>query len=89
MAYLSQIPSAENMLDVAPAASRSANSLPLAVRLLSIAKWVRDHIETMTDYYAAAAIYEELNRLSDAELHRRGLSRADLARDVVAARDRA
>jgi hypothetical protein len=56
---------------------------------LSIAKWVRDHIETMTDYYAAAAIYEELNRLSDAELHRRGLSRADLARDVVAARDRA
>jgi hypothetical protein len=89
MAYLSQIPSAENMLDVAPVASPSAHSLPLAVRLLSIAKWVRDHIETMTDYYAAAAIYEELNRLSDAELHRRGLSRADLARDVVAARDRA
>jgi hypothetical protein len=89
MAHLSQIPSAENMLDVAPVGSRSARSLPLAARLLSIAKWVRDYIETMTDYYAAAAIYEELSRLSDAELHRRGLSRADLARDVVAARDRA
>jgi hypothetical protein len=31
---------------------------------------------------AAAAIYEELSRLSDAELHRLGLSRATLARDI-------
>jgi hypothetical protein len=38
----------------------------------------------MADYYAAATMYEELYRLSDAELHRRGLSRIDLARDILA-----
>ena len=39
-------------------------------------------------YYAAAATYEQLARLSDAELHRRGLSRATLGRDVCEALDR-
>jgi hypothetical protein len=39
------------------------------------------------DYYAAAALYERLSGLSDAELHRRGLSRATLARDVRLACD--
>ena len=34
------------------------------------------------DYYEAAAMYEQLSNLSDAELQRRGLSRATLARDV-------
>jgi hypothetical protein len=48
-----------------------------------IAAWFR----TCVDYYEAAALYEELNRLSDAELARRGLSRPNLARDVCAARD--
>jgi hypothetical protein len=89
MAYLSQIPRADNMSQVAPFAARSAYGLPLAARLMSIAMRVRDYIETMIEHYAAAAIYEQLYRLSDAELHRRGLSRVDLARDVVAARDRA
>jgi len=37
---------------------------------------------TCRDYYVAAATYEELSRLSDAELARRGLDRATLARDV-------
>jgi hypothetical protein len=36
----------------------------------------------LADYHAAAAIYEQLSKLSDAELHRRGLSRETLARDV-------
>jgi hypothetical protein len=40
-------------------------------------------IETCADYYAAAAVYEHLSRLSDAELSRRGLSRATLASDIV------
>jgi hypothetical protein len=44
--------------------------------------------ETCADYYAAAAKYEQLSALSDAELMRRGLSRATLARDVRAACDR-
>lgn len=40
---------------------------------------------TAADYYAAAAMYEDLSRLSDAELTRRGLSRKGLARHVAAA----
>jgi hypothetical protein len=49
-----------------------------------IATWA----DTCADYYAAAAMYEQLSRLSDAELARRGLSRATLARDVRAQCDR-
>jgi hypothetical protein len=51
----------------------------------TIAGWVR----TAADYYTAAAVYEQLSRLSDAELQRRGLSRANLARDIAQACDRA
>ena len=39
-------------------------------------------------YYGAAATYQELARLSDAELRRRGLSRDTLARDVCETLDR-
>jgi len=34
------------------------------------------------DHYAAAAMYEQLSALSNAELHKRSLSRDALARDV-------
>jgi hypothetical protein len=44
----------------------------------SVSTWV----ETCVEYYEAAAMYEDLSRLSDAELRRRGLSRDTLARDV-------
>jgi hypothetical protein len=44
--------------------------------------------DTCADYYAAAAMYEQLSALSDAELARRELSRATLAHDVCAACDR-
>jgi hypothetical protein len=54
-----------------------------------MAKTVGAYIEKMADYYAAATLYEELSRLSDAELHRRGLSRDTLARDVCASSQRA
>ena len=83
MAYISELPSAQSVLDTAPVASRSAR--PLAAQLSSIAKWIGDCIETMANYYAAAAMYEQLSRLSDAELQRRGLSRDTLAQDVGAA----
>ncbi len=43
-----------------------------------VAEWLR----ACTDYYAASALYEQLNRLSDAELRRRGLSRSTLARSI-------
>ena len=49
-----------------------------------VATWFRACI----DHYEAAAMYQELNRLSDAELARRGLARPNLARDVRAACDR-
>jgi len=39
---------------------------------------------TCADYYAAAAMYEQLSNLSDVELARRGLARATLAHDVCA-----
>jgi hypothetical protein len=44
--------------------------------LTHLAEWV----ETCGRYYGAAANYEELSRLSDAELARRGLSRDGLHR---------
>jgi hypothetical protein len=44
-------------------------------------------IAASLDAYAAslgdAALYQELSKLSDAELHRRGLSRGDLHRSVA------
>ena len=49
-----------------------------------IATWA----DACADYYAAAAMYEQLSALSDAELSRRGLSRATLAGEVRAACDR-
>ena len=43
-----------------------------------LARWLQD----CADRYAAAAAYEDLSRLSDAELKHRGLSRDILARDL-------
>jgi hypothetical protein len=83
MADISQLSSAENAL----AAPRGG--VRLTARISSIVKWIGDYIDTMADYYAAATTYEQLRRLSDAELRRRGLSRIDLARDILAARSRA
>ena len=42
----------------------------------SITTWVA----TCADHYAAAAAYEDMSRLSNAELARRGLHRGDLGR---------
>ncbi len=86
MAYLPRFPKAEIVLDPAPIASHSAGRPPLAARISSVAKWIGDNITTAANYYAAAAMYEQLSKLSDAELQRRGLSRHTLARDIVAAR---
>jgi hypothetical protein len=51
----------------------------------AIASWWSDFglwMRTCARYYEAALTYEELARLSDAELVRRGLSRDTLAREV-------
>ena len=62
-----------------------ANSAKLA-HCRSVANFlahVRDWLRTCADAYAAAQTYEELRHLSDAELNRRGLSRATLASDLM------
>jgi hypothetical protein len=41
-------------------------------------------LDACADHWTAAAMYQQLSGLSDAELARRGLSRATLARDVAA-----
>ena len=65
--------------DAVVTSSPSASAKPLSPRLLARATaWVK----SCADHYAAAAAYEELSRLSDAELKRRGLSRDILARDL-------
>jgi len=69
------------------AAVHPAGSL-LAKRLRAITGWAGACIEALAAYYAATAMYEQLSRLSDTELARRGLSRGNLARDVLAACDR-
>jgi hypothetical protein len=61
---------------------------PLSSWVRSVARRIATWAGTCADYYAAAAMYEQLSALSDAELMRRGLSRATLARDVCAACDR-
>ena len=53
-------------------------------RFARIAAWMA----ICAEYHAAAAHYEELSRLSDAELSRRGLTRDTLARDLCETADR-
>ena len=60
-----------------------ALAAPLGGSLISLRSKIATWIATCADYYAAAAIYEQLSVLSDAELTRRGLSRAALAHDVL------
>jgi hypothetical protein len=66
--------------------SESAGPLPNWIGSIgwmgSIGRWVAAWAKNCADHWAAAALYERLSGLSDAELARRGLSRATLAQDV-------
>jgi tripartite-type tricarboxylate transporter receptor subunit TctC len=55
------------------------------LQVLATAKHIRSWLETCRDYRRAAASYDELRWLSEAELRRRGLSRDTLARDICSA----
>jgi hypothetical protein len=66
-------------IDVVPSAKTAASPSSL---LKSLAQHVMTWAKTCADYYAAAAMYERLSNLSNAELHRRGLSRDRLARHI-------
>jgi hypothetical protein len=68
------------------AAPRNPGALALLEAMASIGRRIAHLIDTAADYCAAASIYEQLSRLSDAELNRRGLSRDTLARDIVESR---
>ena len=57
---------------------RLPNRAPFRRWVAAIAKWMH----ACADHYAAAGLYERLNGLSDAELHRRGLNRGSLAQAV-------
>jgi hypothetical protein len=69
----------------ARAAARLTSASTLAERISSARKRIADWLTTAANYYTAAAVYEQLSRLSDAELHRRGLSRTTLAADICQA----
>jgi len=68
---------------------RPASAFPLAGSISSAGRRIADWLATAADYYTAAAVYEQLSGLSDAELQRRGLSRATLAWDISQECDRA
>ena len=59
---------------------RQAADAPFANCAASLGSLIGGLAGTAADYYTAAAVYEQLSRLSDAELQRHGLSRATLGR---------
>jgi len=62
-----------------PGARLPSRGAPRGSLKAYLAAW----ITTSAAYYEAAAIYEKLSKLSDAELRRRGLTRPDLARRIL------
>ena len=75
MSWAAQKPQLCRSLD-APASLRT----PSIVLFLA---WVDAWFTTCRAYYRAAIAYEELYRLSDAELRHHGTTRQTLARDVT------
>jgi hypothetical protein len=71
-----------------PAKAARASPLRLSGFGTSLATRIAGWIKKAVDYYASATVYEQLSGLSDPELHRRGLSRATLGRDIAEARKR-
>ena len=61
-------------------------SFPLHARMWGTARrtWARigQYVAECRGSYAAAVLYQELSKLSDAELERRGIARCDLHRQV-------
>jgi hypothetical protein len=51
-----------------------------SVNLRSAIRWLAQRIDAYADYQGSAALYQDLRRLSDAELGARGLRRETLAR---------
>jgi hypothetical protein len=71
---------------VAVPPTKTAAALSSSIK--SLARFFITWMSACADYYAAATMYEQLSKLSNAELRRRGLSRDTLARDVCQCCDR-
>jgi len=69
--------------------SQAESASQLSGWIKSVGRRIATAASTCADYYAAAALYDQLRGLSDAELSHRGLSRDTLARDVCQTCDRA
>jgi hypothetical protein len=69
-------------------ASPAETATSICSSIKSLARFLIQWVNACADYYAAAAMYEQLRRLSDGELHKRGLSRDTLARDLCHSCDR-
>lgn len=67
---------------------RKARARPRFIRLEAFAATVAAWLTACRNYYAASSRYEDLSRLSDAELERRGLTRRTLGRHACEAGDR-
>jgi hypothetical protein len=65
-------------------AERRSPAFSLRRRLKAIAARIAAWADARAERLAAAAIYEGLSKLSDAELRHRGLSRGTLAHDIHA-----
>jgi hypothetical protein len=70
------------------ALSSTEKSASLSSSIKSLARFLVTWVNSCADYYAAAAMYDQLSKLSNAELHKRGLSRDTLARDLCQSCDR-
>lgn len=64
------------------APAREARVSLLASLRSRLGRWIGRWLGTCGDYYAASAHYEDMARLSDAELKRRGFDRETLAREI-------
>jgi hypothetical protein len=70
------------------AVAQAGSASDLSGWIRKLGRQIATCASTCADYTAAAGAYEQMRGLSDAELQRRGLSRATLARDLCAACDR-
>ena len=70
------------------ALSSTEKSASLSSSIKSLARFLVTWVNSCADYYAAAAMYDQLSKLSNAELHKRGLSRDTLAWDLCQSCDR-
>ena len=74
--------------DVEQPRAPKADVGPRFARLEVVAATVAAWLTACRNYYAASSRYEDLSRLSDAELERRGLTRTTLGRHACEAGDR-